>query len=106
VFQRGAVQELHGNERFPVLFADVVNRADVGVIQGGGGLGFATKAGQCVLILRYMLRQKCKGYETVEARVLGFVDNAHPAATKLLDDAVMREMVWPTIARTALGEEC
>ena len=45
-FSVSAVQKLHGDERLPVLLADVVNRADVGVVQCGRGLGFALKAGE------------------------------------------------------------
>jgi len=37
VLQRRAFQKLHRNERFPVLLTDVVDRADVGVIQGRRG---------------------------------------------------------------------
>ena len=32
VFQSQAVQKLHGDERLSVVFSDVVNRADIGVI--------------------------------------------------------------------------
>jgi hypothetical protein len=38
------VQKLHGNERLSVLLADVINGADIGVIQRGRGLRFASKA--------------------------------------------------------------
>ena len=44
VLERLAVQKFHGDEGFARLLADVVNRADVGMIQGGRGLGFAPKA--------------------------------------------------------------
>ena len=45
VFQRQPVQKLHGDEGLSVLLADVVDRADVGVIQCRGRLGFALEAG-------------------------------------------------------------
>ena len=38
MFKRGAVEELHDEEGASIVLADVVNRADVGMIQGGGGL--------------------------------------------------------------------
>jgi len=35
---------LHGNEDFAVLFANIVDGADVGVIKGRGSSGFTLKA--------------------------------------------------------------
>ena len=46
MFQGDAIQELHGDERLAVLLADVVNGADVGVIQSGCSLGFALETGE------------------------------------------------------------
>jgi len=37
-----------------------------------------------------MLREKLQGGEAAELGVLGLVDRAHPAATELLEDVVMR----------------
>ncbi len=34
VFQRRSIEELHGDEGPTVLFADVVDRADIGMVQG------------------------------------------------------------------------
>ena len=48
LLQRGALQVLHDDEGAAVLLADVVNRADVGVIQGGGGAGLAPETVQGV----------------------------------------------------------
>ncbi len=44
MLQRHAVQKLHGDECLPVLFPNVINRADIGVIQRRCGLRFALKA--------------------------------------------------------------
>src|SRR6266478_10135028 len=38
-----------------------------------------------------VLRKKLERDETVETSILGFVDDSHPAATELFDDAVMRD---------------
>src|SRR6516164_1396660 len=38
-----AVKEFHGNEGTAIFLADVVNGANVGVVEGGGGFGFAAK---------------------------------------------------------------
>ena len=45
VLERHAVEKLHGDEgRVPSCFVDFVNRADVGMVEGGSGLGFALEA--------------------------------------------------------------
>jgi hypothetical protein len=38
VFQRLAIQKLQGNERLPILLADVINGADARMVQGRSGL--------------------------------------------------------------------
>src|SRR5271165_114908 len=44
MLQRHAIEELHRNERSAVLLIDVVDRADVGMVQRRGGASFAPEA--------------------------------------------------------------
>jgi len=44
VLQGEAIEEFHSDEGAGVGFADVINSADVGVVQGGGSFGFAAEA--------------------------------------------------------------
>jgi hypothetical protein len=44
VLQRLAIQKLHDNEGLSVLFVNLVDRADVRVIQGGGSFGLPLKS--------------------------------------------------------------
>src|SRR5438094_9992202 len=46
MLERLAFQKLHRNERSAFVFTDVVNGADVGMIQGGGSLSFALETFQ------------------------------------------------------------
>jgi hypothetical protein len=46
ILQRYSVKKLHGDKWFSVMLADVVNRANVGMVQGGSRLGLTLKAGQ------------------------------------------------------------
>ena len=46
LLQRCPFQKLHGQECFPVCFANAVDRADVRVIQRRSGLRFSLEAGQ------------------------------------------------------------
>src|SRR5215469_440151 len=43
VLQRSALEEFHDDIGEAVFFADIVNRADVGMIQRRGGLGLAAE---------------------------------------------------------------
>ena len=90
VLQGHAVQKFHGDECLAVLLANVVDGADVGMVQRGRGLGFALKTSECLRVAGNFLGQELEGNEAMQPRVLSLVDHAHPAATELLDDAVMR----------------
>src|ERR1700723_569028 len=74
-----------------VLLANVVDGADVRVIQRRGGLRFAPETGQSVEVLRNVFGQELESDKAVQPSILSLVDDPHPAATELLDDAVMRD---------------
>ena len=46
MFQSDAAERLHGDERLSLLLADVVNRADVWVVQRGGSLRFTLESAE------------------------------------------------------------
>ena len=74
-----------------VLIVNFVDRADVRMVQGGGSLGFALEAAESLRVLGDFIGQELQGDKAAELHVLGFVDHTHPAATQLLDDAVVRD---------------
>src|SRR6202022_4406942 len=76
-----AVQIFHGDEGAASLLADVVNNADVGMVESGRSLGFTLKAGQSMRVSRDFIWQKLERNETVQPRIFGLVDDSHPAAT-------------------------
>ena len=98
MLQRHAVQKLHGDEGLAVLLADVVNGADVGMIQGGCGLGFALETGEGLRVAGNFLGQKLEGDKTMKPGVFGFVDHAHAAAAQLLENAVVRNRLRRSLA--------
>ena len=89
VLQGYAIQKLHGDEGLAVLLADIVNRTDVGVIQSGGGLGFALKTAERLGIASDFVGKEFQSDEAVQAGVLSLVNHAHAAATELFDDAIV-----------------
>ena len=86
MLEGGAFEKLHHDKGLAVLLADIVNGADVGVVQCGGGLRFTPEASQGLGIVGHLVRQKLQGDKAEQARVLGLVDHAHPTAAELPDN--------------------
>src|SRR5689334_21724627 len=91
VFQRLAIQELHGDECLSTLLTDVVNRADVRVIQSGRGASLTAKAFQRLRVSGQFFGQKLQSYKATQPAVFGLINDTHPAAAEPLDDAVVRD---------------
>ena len=91
MLQRCTLQILHGDERLPVLFANVINRANVGVIQRGRRLRFTLEAAQGLRIAGNLIGQELQCDKTVQPRIFRLEDDAHTAAPEFLDDAVVRD---------------
>ena len=54
-FELHAVQKLHGDERFAVLVVNLVDRANVRMIQCRGSLGFALEAAEGLRLFGYLV---------------------------------------------------
>src|SRR5271165_2674897 len=105
VLEGCAFEVLHGDEGLSTDFADVVNGADIGMIECGGSLRFALKARETLRILANFIRKKLESDETTETGIFRFVDNAHPAAAHSFQDAVVRDGVteeWGGVRHSAL----
>lgn len=76
-----AFQKFHGDEGLALRLADVVNYADIRMIQGRSGTRLSLKAIQCLLIARQLRRQKLERDVATEAGVFGFVNDTHSSAT-------------------------
>ena len=72
------------------MFPDLVNGADIGMVQRRGGPRFVAEPFQCLGIPGNILRQKLKCYEAAKLDIFGFVYNPHSAHTQLLNDAIVR----------------
>ena len=103
VLQRLPVQKLHSDERPAALLPDLINRADVGVIQGRGSLGFPLETRQSLRVFADFVRQEFEGNKTMESGVLSLVDHSHPTTAELLDNAVVRNGLADHCARILRG---
>jgi len=65
VLERLTFEQLHSDERLPVLLANVVNRTDVRVVQCGRGLGLALEAGQRLRVTSNVWRQELESDKTM-----------------------------------------
>ena len=90
LLQRLALEQLHRNEVLPLMLVDVVDGADVRMIQGGGRLGLPLESLQRMAVLGQLFGQELQGDGALEPGVLGLVDDTHAAAAELLQDPVVR----------------
>src|ERR1700758_3520825 len=89
MIQRGASHELHCDKHLAVLLANLINRADVGVIQRGCRTRLSAKTLEGMWVLGQVVRKKLKRDKPSKRSVLGLVHNTHAAAAQLFDDAVV-----------------
>ena len=86
-----AIKELHNEESAAVVLADVVDRADVGMVQSGRSLGFAAETLEGLMVLGQVIGEELQSDEATETGVFGFVDDSHSTAAELLYDSIMRD---------------
>ncbi len=80
------LEQFHGDERR--VLADIVDGADIGVVEGGGGPGLPPEAFQGESRRVDAARKHLDRHHPIEPRVPGPIDLSHPAGAKRLDDFV------------------
>ena len=73
---------------------DIVQRADIGMIQRGHGAGFAFEAGAQIVPLGDVFGQHFDRDGAVEPRVARLVHFTHPASPDCGEDLVRTEFAW------------
>ena len=61
-----------------VLLPDLIDRADVGMVEGRSSLSFSLETSQGLGVLGDVIGQKLQGDKPVQGYVLGLVDNPIP----------------------------
>jgi hypothetical protein len=89
VFQRHAFEKFHDDEGASIVLADLVDGADIGMIQRGRGAGFAAETFERLRITDEIFGKEFDGDEAAEFGVFGFVDDTHASAAEFFNDAVM-----------------
>jgi len=91
VLQGLAFQVLHDDEGLSFMLTNVVDGADVGMVQCRRCSGFPLEPLQCLLVLGVFLRQKLQGHIATQAGVLSPVHHTHAPFTDLLQNLVMAD---------------
>ena len=79
LLERLSVNVLHDQVVNVIVIADVVERADVRMVQAGDDLGFALEAFPTGRIGREVFGKRLDGYGAVQARIDGAIHLAHAA---------------------------
>ena len=90
-FQRLTTEQFHGNEGAAFEFIDLIDGADMRVIERRRRLGFALELAERGGICGKRVRNELQRNRTAEPSVLGLVDHAHPACAEQLDDVIPRD---------------
>jgi hypothetical protein len=77
--QSFALYVLSSDEVLTVLFTNLINGQDVGMIERGSGVGFTLEAAEVHLVLCQSSRKQFDGDLATEAGVIGEVDLSHAA---------------------------
>ena len=77
--ERLALEIFHDEEIGAVLPSDVVQRADVRMIQAGDGASLALKPLSPIRLVSHMLRQHFDGDDSIQSGISSRVNLAHPA---------------------------
>src|SRR5215217_7072864 len=90
MLESSALEQLHDDERLPVGFIDVVDGANVGMIQSRSGSSLTLETFQGCAVGNVIFGDELERHSTAQADILGFVNDTHTTAAKFLEDAVVR----------------
>ena len=86
--ERLPLEELHDDERVPLVFTVVEEGDDVAVLKAGDGAGFTIEPGAAVRVVREVGQHHFDGHFPFEHRIACAIKRTHPAARDALEDLV------------------
>src|ERR1700691_2690666 len=89
LFKALAFQLLHDDEGMAIVVLDVVDGADVRMVQAGRRSRLALEAVQRLAVADHAVRNELQGHMPAEAQVLGLTNYAHASATDFPDNAIV-----------------
>ena len=82
-------RNFHGDEGSPIVLVNLVDRADVRMVQSGRSLGFPLETAESLRVVGEFVGQELQGDVATELEVLRLVDHTHAPAADPLEDAVV-----------------
>src|SRR5579864_2051426 len=89
VLEGPACEALHHNERLTVSLVNLVNRADVRVVESGSGAGFSLEPLEGLTVPHQSGWEKLNSNVPAEAKIHGAVDHSHATAAEMFFDPVV-----------------
>ena len=89
MLERLALEQLHRDEELAVVLTDLMDRADVRMIERRRRARLAMEALHRPVVAGEILRQELERDVPAESEVLGVVDDAHPPAAKFAEHAIV-----------------
>ena len=84
-----SLDQLHGEIRLGLELTNLIDRTDVGMIDGRGRLGLTLEALKRKWIAGHLFRKELQCNFALELQVFCAIDDAHAAATQFLEDAIV-----------------
>jgi hypothetical protein len=87
------IDQFHAEEGDAVVVADFVNRDNMGMVEGRGGLRFAAETVQLGARRHACAEEHLQRYDAIQAPLAGAIDDAHTAAGDFTEQFVIAELV-------------
>src|SRR6185503_8730991 len=86
-----ALQQFHGDEGPPIGLVDLVNSANIRMIQRRRSLGFPLKTAESLRAFRRAVRQELERDKAAEPHILSLEYDSHGAGAELFNHTIMRD---------------
>ena len=87
--ERLPLQQFHGDEGSPIGLVDLVDGADVRVVQGGRSFGLPLETRESLCVVGEFVGKELQGDVAAELQVFRLIHHAHAPAADPAEDAVM-----------------
>ncbi len=88
--ERLPLQQFHGDEGSPIGLVNLVDRADVRVVQRGRSLGLPLETAEGLHVVGKFVGKELQGDVATKLEVFGLVHHTHATTADLAEYAVMR----------------